>query len=154
MPTIPTQALVFLEAAAPYELGEPPQLQVGTLYPTYIRGQAQLIANNGPCRSRRIPEAARPSRHRAELPATIHSTADLGRRGLSPNPIPAGNSTFKYRNRSGTRGLKMCARRRSNPCVTDRALAASKQLTKRSCSLCPSRAELIPTANVGTPRKR
>ena len=42
-----TQAVVFLEAAAPYELGEPPQLQVGTMYPVYIRGQAQLVAHNG-----------------------------------------------------------------------------------------------------------
>ena len=41
------QALVFLEAAAPYELGAPPQLQLGTMYPAYIRGQAQLRANNG-----------------------------------------------------------------------------------------------------------
>jgi hypothetical protein len=41
------QALVFLEAAAPYELGRPPQLQVGTLYPAYIRGEAQLLARNG-----------------------------------------------------------------------------------------------------------
>jgi eukaryotic-like serine/threonine-protein kinase len=40
------QALVFLEAAAPYELGAPPQFQLGTLYPAYIRGQAQLIAHN------------------------------------------------------------------------------------------------------------
>jgi len=44
----PTQALVFLEAAAPYELGQPPQLQFGTMYPAYIRGQAQLLAHNGP----------------------------------------------------------------------------------------------------------
>ncbi|MGA2646137.1 MAG: hypothetical protein ABSF15_15600 [Candidatus Sulfotelmatobacter sp.] len=36
-----------LEAAAPYELGEPPQFQLGTLYPAYIRGQAQLMAHNG-----------------------------------------------------------------------------------------------------------
>jgi len=41
------QSLVYLEAAAPYELGEPPQFQVGTLYPAYIRGQAQLMAHNG-----------------------------------------------------------------------------------------------------------
>jgi tetratricopeptide (TPR) repeat protein len=41
------QALVFLEAAAPYELGAPPQLQLGTMYPAYIRGQAQLMASNG-----------------------------------------------------------------------------------------------------------
>jgi hypothetical protein len=38
---------VFLEAAAPYELGEPQQLQLGTMYPAYIRGQAQLLAHNG-----------------------------------------------------------------------------------------------------------
>src|SRR3989449_6243989 len=41
------EALVFLEAAAPYELGEPPQFQLGTLYPAYIRGEAQLLAHNG-----------------------------------------------------------------------------------------------------------
>jgi eukaryotic-like serine/threonine-protein kinase len=41
------QALVALEAAAPYELAIPPQLQFGTMYPVYIRGQAQLAAHNG-----------------------------------------------------------------------------------------------------------
>jgi eukaryotic-like serine/threonine-protein kinase len=41
------QSLVFLEAAAPYELGGPPQFQMGTLYPAYIRGQAYLSAHNG-----------------------------------------------------------------------------------------------------------
>ncbi len=41
------QSLVFLEAAAPYELGGPPQFQLGTLYPAYIRGQAYLAAHNG-----------------------------------------------------------------------------------------------------------
>jgi serine/threonine protein kinase/tetratricopeptide (TPR) repeat protein len=41
------QSLVFLEAAAPYELGGPPQFQMGTLYPAYIRGQAYLAAHNG-----------------------------------------------------------------------------------------------------------
>ena len=43
-----TQSLVLLEAAAPYELGQPPQLQLGTMYPVYLRGQAQLLAHNGP----------------------------------------------------------------------------------------------------------
>ena len=42
-----SQVTVLLEAAAPYELGEPPPLQVGTMYPVYIRGQAQLMAHNG-----------------------------------------------------------------------------------------------------------
>jgi len=41
------QSLVHLEATAPYELGEPPQYQLGTLYPAYMRGQAQLMAHNG-----------------------------------------------------------------------------------------------------------
>jgi eukaryotic-like serine/threonine-protein kinase len=35
----PTQAIIDLEATAPYELGQPPQLQLGTLYPVFIRGQ-------------------------------------------------------------------------------------------------------------------
>jgi serine/threonine protein kinase/tetratricopeptide (TPR) repeat protein len=42
------QALIDLEATAPYELGQPPQFQWGTLYPAYLRGQAQLMAHNGP----------------------------------------------------------------------------------------------------------
>jgi len=42
-----SQAVVFLEAAAPYELGQPPQLQLGTMYPVYIRGEAQRLAHNG-----------------------------------------------------------------------------------------------------------
>ena len=40
-------ALESLEAAAPYELGEPPPMQMGTLYPAYLRGQAYLLAHNG-----------------------------------------------------------------------------------------------------------
>jgi serine/threonine protein kinase/Tfp pilus assembly protein PilF len=42
-----TQALVFLEAASPYELGGPPPFQMGTLYPAYLRGLAQMMAHNG-----------------------------------------------------------------------------------------------------------
>src|SRR5262249_32491662 len=41
------QALVSLGAAAPYELGTPPQLQLGTLYPVWIRGQAYLAVHDG-----------------------------------------------------------------------------------------------------------
>ncbi|HXP16920.1 MAG TPA: hypothetical protein VN868_07440, partial [Terriglobales bacterium] len=44
----PAQALVSLEAAAPYDLGSPPPTQSGTLYPAYIRGYAYLAAHNGP----------------------------------------------------------------------------------------------------------
>ena len=46
------QALVFLEAAAPYELGEPPPMQLGTLYPAYLRGQAYLAMHSGTAASR------------------------------------------------------------------------------------------------------
>jgi len=42
-----TQSLMYLEAAAPYDLGSPPPFQVGTLYPAYLRGQAELLAHNG-----------------------------------------------------------------------------------------------------------
>jgi eukaryotic-like serine/threonine-protein kinase len=41
-----TKALEFLEAPAPYELGEPQQFQLGTLYPVYVRGLAFLAAHN------------------------------------------------------------------------------------------------------------
>ena len=37
-----SQALVHLEAAAPYELGD-----IASLYPAYVRGQAYLVAHNG-----------------------------------------------------------------------------------------------------------
>src|SRR5437870_1700226 len=43
----PAPALVFLEAAAPYELGTPPPTQEGTLYPVYLRGEAYLVARQG-----------------------------------------------------------------------------------------------------------
>jgi eukaryotic-like serine/threonine-protein kinase len=44
----PAQAVVDLEATAPYELGSPPPLQLlGTMYPVYIRAEAQLAAHNG-----------------------------------------------------------------------------------------------------------
>jgi serine/threonine protein kinase/tetratricopeptide (TPR) repeat protein len=42
-----SQALVDLEAASPYEMGEPEPLQLSSLYPAYLRGQAQLAAHNG-----------------------------------------------------------------------------------------------------------
>jgi eukaryotic-like serine/threonine-protein kinase len=43
----PAQAVVLLEAASPYELGQPPPIYVGTVYPAYLRGQAQLVEKNG-----------------------------------------------------------------------------------------------------------
>ncbi len=55
-----SQAIMLLEAAAPYELSIPPPMLTGTLYPVYLRGQAYLLAHNGTCRTRRIPKSAGP----------------------------------------------------------------------------------------------
>jgi tetratricopeptide (TPR) repeat protein len=41
------RAIDVLQAAKPYELGDPPQFQPGTLYPVYARGLAYLRAKNG-----------------------------------------------------------------------------------------------------------
>jgi eukaryotic-like serine/threonine-protein kinase len=41
----PARAVTVLEVAAPYELGNPSPF--GNLYPTYLRGQASLLAHNG-----------------------------------------------------------------------------------------------------------
>ncbi len=43
----PAHALELLEAALPYAFGAPPPLQMGTLYPLYLRGQAYLMLHNG-----------------------------------------------------------------------------------------------------------
>jgi predicted Zn-dependent protease len=42
-----SEAIEILHAAEPYELGLPPQLQVGTMYPVYVRGEAYLAAHRG-----------------------------------------------------------------------------------------------------------
>jgi len=39
--------LTELEPAIAYELGNPPPMETGTLYPAYLRGQAFLAAHNG-----------------------------------------------------------------------------------------------------------
>lgn len=41
-----SQALTDLQPAAPYEFGVPPPLQLGTIYPAYLRGQAYLAAHD------------------------------------------------------------------------------------------------------------
>jgi eukaryotic-like serine/threonine-protein kinase len=41
----PSQAIVDLEPAAPYELGY--AININSLYPAYVRGQAYLLAHNG-----------------------------------------------------------------------------------------------------------
>ncbi len=38
-------AIELLQAAVPYEIGLPPQLQVGTMYPVFVRGDAYLAAH-------------------------------------------------------------------------------------------------------------
>lgn len=40
-------ALELLQTVAPYELGSPPPMGLGTLYPIYLRGQAYLLARQG-----------------------------------------------------------------------------------------------------------
>jgi len=44
----PDRAIVALEPSLPYELGTPPPLANGAIYPAYIRGLAYLTQKNGP----------------------------------------------------------------------------------------------------------
>jgi len=48
----PDEALIALEAVAPYELGEPPPFQVGTMYAPFLRGEAYLAQHNGSAAAR------------------------------------------------------------------------------------------------------
>ena len=48
----PADALVALEAVAPYEFGTPPPLQDGTIYPANIRGDAYLAMHDGAAAAR------------------------------------------------------------------------------------------------------
>jgi serine/threonine protein kinase/Tfp pilus assembly protein PilF len=48
----PGDAVVALEAVAPYEFGEPPPFQIGTIYAAYIRGQAYLATHDGAAAAR------------------------------------------------------------------------------------------------------
>jgi len=43
----PEEARIALEAVAPYELGEPPPYQMGTMYAPYLRGEAYLVQHDG-----------------------------------------------------------------------------------------------------------
>jgi serine/threonine protein kinase/tetratricopeptide (TPR) repeat protein len=48
----PSDAVVALEAVAPYEFGEPPPFQIGTIYAAYIRGEAYLASHDGAAAAR------------------------------------------------------------------------------------------------------
>jgi eukaryotic-like serine/threonine-protein kinase len=48
----PADALIALEAAAPYELGVPSPFQNATIYPAYIRGEAYLAQKDGTAAAR------------------------------------------------------------------------------------------------------
>jgi tetratricopeptide (TPR) repeat protein len=43
----PDRAIIALEPSVPYELGNPPPENAGTLHPAYLRGLAYLAENNG-----------------------------------------------------------------------------------------------------------
>ncbi len=43
----PDRAIIALEPSVPYELGNPPPENAGTLHPAYLRGLAYLAQNNG-----------------------------------------------------------------------------------------------------------
>jgi eukaryotic-like serine/threonine-protein kinase len=43
----PARAIELLQPASTFELGSPPPLNVGTLYPVYVRGQAYLLLQRG-----------------------------------------------------------------------------------------------------------
>ena len=83
-----TQAQILLEAAAPYELGGPPQLQVGTLYPAYIRGQAYLMAHNAAAAA---AEFQKFSDHRGIV--VNYPLASLARLGLARAYALSGDTT-------------------------------------------------------------
>jgi serine/threonine protein kinase/tetratricopeptide (TPR) repeat protein len=48
----PEDARIALEAVAPYEFGEPPPYQIGTMYAPYLRAEAYLAERDGPSAAR------------------------------------------------------------------------------------------------------
>jgi serine/threonine protein kinase/tetratricopeptide (TPR) repeat protein len=82
------RALLLLEPAIPYELGTPSQLQIGTLFPVYLRGQAQLMAHNGTAAAK---EFSKFEDHRG---VTVNfPLGALARLGLARAYALAGNTT-------------------------------------------------------------
>ena len=83
-----SEALVSLEAAAPYELGQPPQFQLGTMYPAYLRGQSYLLAHNS---SAAVAEFQKFLDHRGVV--INFPLASLARLGLGRAYAMTGDST-------------------------------------------------------------
>jgi hypothetical protein len=105
---------VLLEASGPYELGWPPPLQAGTLYPAYFRGQAYLLAHNGAAAAAEFQKlldhkgivanfvagASGPAPDRARLcDARRHRQGTLGLPKL-PHPLERGRPWHSHPERS------------------------------------------------------
>jgi eukaryotic-like serine/threonine-protein kinase len=82
-----SQALVNLEAAAPCEVGAPPPLQLGSMYPAYLRGQAYLAMHKG-------NEAAAEFRKVLQNPGLVvnYPTGLLSRLGLARSYVLTGDT--------------------------------------------------------------
>jgi Flp pilus assembly protein TadD len=82
-----SQALVALEAVAPYELGQPPPFQVGTLYAPYLRGTAYLAGHDGNAAAREFQKLLD---HRGIV--INYPLASLAQLGLARSYALAGDS--------------------------------------------------------------
>ncbi len=90
-----SEALVLLEAAAPYELGWPPPLQVGTLYPALLRGEAYLQTHNG---SAAAAEFRKLINHRgivANFPTGVLAQVGLARAYVLQGDTAKARSTYR-----------------------------------------------------------
>jgi serine/threonine protein kinase/Flp pilus assembly protein TadD len=83
----PGDAMVALEAVAPYEFGEPPPFQIGTIYPAYIRGEAYLSTHDGAAAAREFQKFVD---HRGL--AVNYPLASLARLGLARAYALSGDS--------------------------------------------------------------
>jgi ATP/maltotriose-dependent transcriptional regulator MalT len=83
----PGDAMVALEAVAPYEFGEPPPFQIGTLYAPYIRGEAYLATHDGAAAAREFQKFLD---HRGL--AVNYPLASLARLGLARAYALSGDS--------------------------------------------------------------
>jgi eukaryotic-like serine/threonine-protein kinase len=83
----PGDAMVALEAVAPYEFGEPPPFQIGTMYAPYIRGEAYLATHDGVAAAREFQKFLD---HRGL--AVNYPLASLARLGLARAYALSGDS--------------------------------------------------------------